>query len=408
MQVADFTRRFATSIGEMPPAVDDWEGAMRFLLAKTDRKCKFVLAVDEFPYLIEGDKAALSTWQYLWDRILSKENVMLILLGSSISMMEEKVLGAKSPLYGRRTGQLRLGRLPFCAMTELFPRWSATDRIRAYAMLDGIPAYLQRFDAKLDLWANVEARFLDRTEPFYEEPWILIKEELREPATYAIILEAIAAGNRRLSDIANVAGVPAANITKYLRTLATLGFVERVWSVTNKRPKSRDTLYRIGDLFLNFWFTFIAPMRAEIESGNTAPALTRIRDDLDAYVGRNLFEQLSRDALSAMNRAGGLPFVAERIGSWWLSDAEIDVVALNERTKDILFVECKWSARPVDRDVLIKLREVSRLVEWNRGRRREHFGVVARSGFTERAKAYADEQKMHLWDLGLLDSLRDG
>lgn len=72
-------------------------------------------------------------------------------------MMENEVLGYKSPLYGRRTGQWKVEALRFKDLRSFFPEYSVEEQIRAYSILGGIPFYLQQFDDSKDVSTNIFA-----------------------------------------------------------------------------------------------------------------------------------------------------------------------------------------------------------------------------------------------------------
>lgn len=99
---------------------------------------KKVLVIDEFPYLVKTNPAFPSILQNAWDEILKDNNVMLILSGSLIGMMQKHALSYDSPLYGRRTSQIRLAPLPF---TDIYAvqNLSFTDAVKQYAVTGGVP-----------------------------------------------------------------------------------------------------------------------------------------------------------------------------------------------------------------------------------------------------------------------------
>ena len=105
-----------------------------------------------------------------------------------------------------------------------------------------------------------------------------------------------------------------------------------------------------------------------------------IAPNFNAYVGGRAFEALARKKMIELNKEGKLPFVFERIGAWWRGGAEIDVVALNQKTREILFAEVKWSDLK-EKDVsaiLSELKGKALLVDWNNGGRKEYYAVIAK------------------------------
>ncbi len=183
-----------------------WPRAFEALadLALTQRH---VVVLDEFPYLVHAEGSVPSVLQQVWDERLQHTRLLLILCGSHIGMMEQEVLLYRAPLYGRRTGQIRLRPLPLRAATAFFPRYTPVEQIEAYAVLGGIPAYLGQFDDRVPLLTNIEHHIVAMDSYLYLEPQFLLREELREPHNYFAILQAIAQGRTRLNEIAQATGL---------------------------------------------------------------------------------------------------------------------------------------------------------------------------------------------------------
>ena len=205
--------------------------------------------IDEFPYLVGAYPALASILQRLWDRSLKNSQIMLILNGSYIGMMEETILGYQAPLYGRRTAQYLLEPLKFLDAQAFFRTYTPEDRLRAYAVYGGTPAYLQTIQQEKSLETNILEGILDRGAFLYDEVSFLLQQELREPRNYFAVLQAIASGQTRQNEIKQATGLD--NITPYLETLQQLHLVERSVPVTETQPhKSRRGLYRLKDNYL--------------------------------------------------------------------------------------------------------------------------------------------------------------
>ena len=354
-----------------------WEEAFRFLGA---RKEKILLVIDKFPYLVESNRAIPSLFQKAWDEHLSQSPLNLILLGSSIAMMEQDVLSLRSPLFGRRTGQWRVDPLPFVSAALFRKNRPFEDHISHYAVAGGVPAYWLQFDDKAGFWENVESRVLTKGRPLYEEVEFILREELREPRYYFALLQAIAQGKRKLAEIVNATGIPQPSANKYLGVLGDLKIIEREVPVTEKTPaKSRRGYYRITDEFFRFWFKYVFTYRAELELGNTSDVLGRIRANWPDHLG-SVYEIVTREMLWEY-RDRIFPYSA--VGRWWDKDEEIDVVAVNSELESILFGEVKWSERPVGTDILEKLKVKAARVAWGTAGRKEIYALFSRSGFTD-------------------------
>lgn len=339
------------------------------------------LVLDEFPYLAESEPSLPGLLQAAWDEALSRGSLKLVVCGSSVAVMESTFLSPRAPLYGRRTGQLRLGPLPPWALAPAFPG-SPTKALELAAVFGGIPGILARLDPDLDLDGNLRRHVLRRDEPLYEEVPFLLREELREPRVYSAILAAVAAGARKFGEISSKVGLDRANLARYLGILGDLGLLEREVSVLERRPeKSRKGLYRIADPFVATWFALVHPFRDELERGELEQAWPRIRDRLAARLPLAV-EPVICDLLrhSCSDR---IPFRVAHAGRHWGPGAEFDAVLLGGERRRAFVVEMKWTGEPVGVGTLAALRQkVER--DPDLGKLDTTCAVVSRAGFTGR------------------------
>ncbi|WP_457750892.1 ATP-binding protein [Thermococcus sp.] len=360
---------------------------------------RVTLIIDEFPLLVEHYRPVLSLLQKAWDLKLSETKIMLILCGSSVSAMENEVLAYKSPLYGRRTGQWRLTEIPFFHIGEFLPGYTVEDLVKVWSISGGIPAYLLQFSPEKSFDENVVERVLSKGAFLYEEAEFLLREELREPANYFAILQAIAAGRSRFGEIVNATGLDKSLVSKYLAVLQRLGIVEREVPVTaTVKEASKRGLYSIADNYFAFWFRYVLPNKSYLEAGLAEDVWKRSKEDFNTYMG-SVFEKLVRNP-EVFFRLTGFRFT--KLGRWWRKGEEIDLLALNERERKALFVEIKWKdlsereARGILKDLERKAKLVG-LEGWEKS-----YGLVAKSleGKEElKAKGYL------VWDLGDFERL---
>ena len=279
-----FRDALADVLGEAVGAVtfEDWHAALRFTADRADGE-RLVVVLDEFPYLCEANKGLPSILQRFWDSTGKKSKLMLVLCGSQVSFMEEEVLSERSPLFGRRTAQRRLQPLPPPDTIGFFPNWSVEDRVLAYGILGGMPAYLRRFDDSRTLSQNIYREVLRPEGYLFEEVQFLLRNELTSPATYNSILSAVAHGERKVGDIALMVGVDSTTANKYLSVLRDLGLVERVIPITETDPlRSRRGSYHISDRFLAFHFRHVQPNVSLINAGRGARVLEEsVQPDFD-------------------------------------------------------------------------------------------------------------------------------
>jgi AAA+ ATPase superfamily predicted ATPase len=300
-----------------------------------------IIIIDEFPALIEANRAIPSIFQKIWDQTLKNTSIMLILLGSSVTMMETEVLNYKSPLYGRRTAQWKLEPLKIQHLKPFFPQYNLENLIHVYACIGGIPTYLQKFNPQNSFWQNLQQKILTKGEFLYEEAEFLLRQELREPRNYATILKAIAQEAQTYGEILNKTSVEKSMLSKYASVLEDLGFIKRTQPIA-ATLKQRKGQYTIADNYLNFWFKYIFPNKTELEAGNSQNILNKIKQDYNNYLG-HIFEQVTAELLSEMKANKTLPFNFTSMGKWWFKNIEIDQIALDEENQTATFIEAKWS-----------------------------------------------------------------
>lgn len=358
-----------------------WDALFAYLSQRVPSNGKFVLILDEFQYLVRSNPAFPSILQRLWDEGWQSKDTLILLCGSLVSMMYQTTLSYESPLYGRRTGQIRLRPLNFTEYAEVFPNRSFNERVELYSVTGGVPRYIEAFAGHRNMFDAIRAEVFNRNGLLYDEPRFVLNEEISEGATYFSILRAIAHGEHKIGKIGGLLQVDSTGLTRYLRTLVDLDLLEHRVPITEAQPhKSKRGLYFISDQFFRFWFHYVFPNRSYLEGGNLEAVQRKLEETFPAFVSL-AFEQCCRQHLWGLAQQGRLPFGLERMGSWWNKDHEIDVVGLNESAGEILFGECKWTERLVGMRVLAELKAKAAAVDWRAGQRRERYAIFSRSGF---------------------------
>lgn len=371
----------------------NWDAFLEYLNQKATER--LVVVIDEFPYLVKGDRSLPSILQEYWDLKLSNGRIFLIICGSSISMME-KLLGYKSPIYGRRTGQINLKPVDFLHAREFLPGYSLEDFIKAYGILGGSPAHLLEFDDSKTIKENL-LEYLRSDSLLYQDAFFVLREELEEPRNYFAIMEAVAAGKTSLGEIMNETGLSRATVAKYLSVLIELDFVKREIPITASR-KSRRGRYYIKDNYFAFWFRYIHPNIDFIESERRKELLELIIDDLPNYLG-GIFENVAIEFLPLISNK--LPFKPLKIGRWWHKNEEIDLVAFNEKEEKAILIEVKWKTlNKIEANKILKdlnrKSKILKMKEWE-----QYHGIIA--------KRVKDKEKIKgglIWDLEDIENLK--
>lgn len=369
--------------------VKSWDVLFRAIM-DTHFDSKPVIVLDEFQYLGKSNPAFPSVFQRIWEEILKDKQVMVILCGSLISMMQSQTLAYGSPLYGRRTAQIRLKQIPFAYYHQFFPDKSRKELIEMYAVTGGVPKYIELFSQSNDIYSAIETCVLNRSGYLYDEPHFLLQQEVSEVGSYFSIIKAIAAGNTKLSSIAGVLEVKSTSLTKYLKTLMDLDILEREVPVTEDSPeKSKKGLYKIKDNYLRFWFAFVYPNMSFIESGHGRIVMDKIRKSLVRNHIAFVYEDVCRERMWEMNAKGVWPFYFSKLGRYWDSKEEIDIAAIDPDGKNLILGECKYWQEPVGVSVLRELEAKAKTVAWEKEKRKTWFVLFSVNGFTEELRAEA-------------------
>ncbi|WP_218261498.1 ATP-binding protein [Saccharolobus shibatae] len=299
---------------------EDWEAIFHYLRDK-------IIIIDEFPYMIKEDESILSTFQKIVDETLKGSKTKLILLGSSVSMMEDAI-SYKSPLYGRRAASIELKELKFKDLKGF--NLSLIDAIHVYGFAGGVPFYLTKVKTPFLKWINAELKEVDSF--IKDEIDFMLRYEFSEIGTYKEILHAISFGKNTLGEIKDFVRI-SGDVSSYLNKLEKIGIIGKEFPYKMKK----GARYYIKDNFTLFWFTFIYPNLSLIEEG-----IFEIKEDeYNVYSGR-IFEKIAREYVKDVYKV--------KVERLWFKDVEIDIYG------DGIAGECKWSEGINGEKVLYELK----------------------------------------------------
>lgn len=368
---------------------EQWEDLFKYIANKNDDE-RLVIVIDELPYLAYGNQSFLSILQNVIDHHLINKNIFLILCGSSISFMEDEIVLHKSPLYGRKTGQLKVAAMDYLDAKLFFESYSVEDQFRSFAVLGGIPHYLTQFDERLTFDENIVRKCMDSSSLFYDEPKNLMHQELRTPAVYNAIIEAIAGGASKLNEISTKIGEPANKVGKYLQSLLELEVVNKKTPIG--QDSSRRSIYGINDPLFSFMFRHVYKYRSLVEQGHGEIIYFKsVKEDMQTFLGSR-FENVCLEYLKRLNKNLMLEFLVEDFGRWWGSNPvtrqqeEIDIVGLSKL--DGIYCECKYTNAKLGMSIYEKLVMRSHLVD----RQNKFYYLFSKSGFTDELKKFAAMQ----------------
>lgn len=407
MNLRDFSTEARRFFGETEDsgAFRTWDDAFSYVARKAEEeRRRFVFVFDEFPYAAAVEPSLPSVLQIAIDHQFKGTRVMMVLCGSNEGFMESKVLGYHSPLYGRRNAQIQLK--PFdlfeaCLMMPAEADWK--DRIQYYAVFGGTPYYLEQIDHAGTFQENVMSRCFSQSGILYQEPMMLLRQELREPAVYNSILDAIGSGRTKPKEIAEYAGIEQNAIGAYLRTLDQLRIVERQIPFGEDPVRSHKGIWKLRDPFFAYWYRFIAPATQMIDAqhGRAAGMIGTQGPAFDTYVGQQ-FEAMCLQWLLRHYGDGQSAFVPTSMGKWWGNDptrreqADIDIVMADSFHRTVLLGECKWRERVNETETIDTLKSRSSLIQAQGDR---IFYLFTKRPASETTRRKADlEDNLHLID----------
>ncbi len=343
---------------------------------------RLVFVIDEYPYLAKADRSISSRLQHIIDHVWQKGQLFFILCGSSMSFMENQVLGYESPLYGRRTAQYKIGPLTYKEIQAFHPNLTSEEQALLYGITGGIPHYINKLDVKKSIDEALLNNLFHPSGYLYEEPENLLKQELREPAIYNSIISAVAAGSSHANEIATKVDVESGICAKYLKVLIDLGILKKETPITEKPGKK--TIYEICDNYFRFWYRFVPKNISAIATGRIAQIYEQaIKRYYPEYMGL-VFEQICKEYL--LRYAENLPILLSEVGQWWGSDTknkkevQIDIVGTPVEGKEYIIGSCKYRNEKIGTDELALLREYATV--FGRGAK-YHYYIFSKGGFTD-------------------------
>lgn len=354
-------------VSVLEPALEDVfftsiEAVFDFISRKmTDDKQ--ILVIDELPYWAEKDEALLSVLQKYIDIDWKDKNLMMILCGSALSFMENKVLSEKSPLFGRRDSQIRLEPFNYRDSALFVPKYSPEHKAICYGMTGGVAKYLSMIDGDKSLDDNIKNLFFHTDGYLYDETGNLLTQEFSDITIVNNIIEQIASGENTVNTIAGKVGEKEPTVLYSLERLMGVGLVEKKKSITEEKNKKK-TQYVLKDHMFKFWYEFIPKATSVIEMGQGDLYYEKVvKAQLHSFMG-GVFEEMCRYYTLEQGIQGHFDSFLTKVGTWWGTEtilnqkgekvqqsADIDVVAISEIDKAAVLGECKFKNEKIDKGV---------------------------------------------------------
>lgn len=372
---------------------------------------KLILVIDELPYWAEKDDALLSVLQKYIDTVWNNKNLKIILCGSALSFMENKVLSEKSPLFGRRDSQIKLEAFDYLDAAKFVPDYSNEDKAICYGITGGVARYLAMIDPEKSIDENIVRLFFRTDGYLYDETRNLLTQEFSDISIVNNIVEQIASGENALNIIAGKIGEKEQTVLYSLDKLINVGLVEKKKCITDEKNKKK-TQYVLKDYMFKFWYEFIPKATSVIEIGQGEVYYTKVvKPALHSFMGA-VFEDMCRYYTLKQGIKGEYGCFITSVGSWWgveniadkngeirTQSTDIDVVAISEIDKKAVIGECKFKNEKIDKGIYETLIRRGKLITAKY--KVSKYIFFSLSGYTDWFESLSDEDVLLL----TLDSL---
>ena len=382
LQINSLASVMATSMSENlleNIELSSWYDLFELFDRVRNKKEKFIFVIDEFQYLCQTQSAFSSYIQKWWDEHWKSDNIMLILCGSVTSMMYRETMEYNAPLYGRASAHILLS--PFKAeyLKEFYS--SATDSntlVEFYSLSGGVPRYIELFEKYTNYRDAVISLILNKNSILYSEAKYLLQEEVTSPNTCWSILNAIANGSTKISELGNKLGLPANQLTRYIELLKDLFLVHREVPVLEKNPmKSKKGVYAVSDPYIRLWFGCVYPYESFLEFGEKEKILDKLFPLLHTHTAY-CFEVLARDYVKRHFEK----YDCIKVGRQWSGNYEIDVAGVNAANKLVVLGECKWTNAKIGVSIYNELKEKARVNKLPLANNHKYI-FFSKNGYTE-------------------------
>ena len=318
-------------------------------LMKLAQERHFTLVIDEFQEFYRVNKSVFSEMQEIWDLYKGDAHINLLVCGSVNSLMNKIFRDKKEPLYNRQTQRITVQ--PFAPsvlksiMKEYAPRYSNEDLLALYLYTGGVAKYVELLiDGGHVTATDMLDAIIKQDSPFIDEGRSMLVEEFgRDYTVYFTILSLIAQGHNTRGDLEDIL---KKEIGGYLTRLEDdYGLIHKAQPMFESSPR-KNVHYEIQDNFLRFWFRFVFKYNYMLEIGAYGKLKEIITRDYETYSGIVLEKYFKRQLMESGQYT--------RIGEWHdrRGENQIDIIAADELSKKVEFIEVKRQRRNIDLSIL--------------------------------------------------------
>jgi len=332
----------ALNFGEDSSASDYYRAILNNVqyLPSANGNNKRVLIIDEFQYLIKNDDLFIKELIDYTERI--DENILVVLISSSISFVENSLVPKIGQLARRFSGFYKVSPLSFVDCVSYFSNYDTENCMKVYSLLGGIPSYWARFSDKITVDENIKRCLLHPDAPLRHEGFRIVSDELREINVYSTILYYLANGNNKLNELHVKTGFSRAKISVYIKNMMERELVEKVFSFDDASTiNAKKGVYRIRNPYLHFYYKFIFAKESRLVlSGPSKYFEEFVKNELDDFYEEH-FRIVCTEFLTLLSSMGKLPIRAQKTGEWVGKRGSIDVV-MRDDDDNCIVAYCSW------------------------------------------------------------------
>ena len=353
---------------------------------------RFVIAIDEYPYIVNQDASFPSILQEAIDR--APENLFFLISGSDVGMLKKELEDHNSPLYKRRTFEMNVTKLKYSESLEYLKNVDNETKIKYLSFTSTYPYYLSAMDFDIPFEDNIKRLLFNEYGTFFTLPDQLLSNSLNTQDVYNAILYAVSKRKRSNKEIAEYIHEDEAKVSKYIKTLLQSELLDKRETYNGNK---KTVYYEIGDPMLRFWYMFIFNNMEKIRM-NGDFVYNNLQEDIKQFICYG-FEEVARLYMDELNSKGLLgnifaPFKPYRVEKSILNRS-IEIDGLSNDDEKLIVMECKYRKEKFTLSMLKHLEESASVFpsKYNRV-----YYLFSKNGFDDEIKKIQSD-KYHIVEL---------
>lgn len=358
---------------------------------------RLLLVIDEYPYILDQLPSFSSILQEFIDK--ANDNLFLLISGSDVAFLKHEILDHNSPLYKRRTFEMKIGKLDYSESLLFLEGMDNEEKSKYLSLMSTFPYYLSSIDASSSFEDNVKRLLFSPFGTFFSLPDQILSNSTRVQDIYNAILLAIAHRHRTVSEISLYIKEDEAKVSKYICTLINGEIVRKCETFMGNK---KTVYYEIDDPLLEFYYRFIFHNDERIRI-NGGIVYNELSEKINLYLSYG-FENICRLYLDQKNKEGKLLTVYPALKPYKVEKSKlgrsIEIDGLAESGENLLVIECKYRSKKFDERMLLHLFESVSVFP---NKANKEYYVFSKTGFEDEVLAHK-EANLHLVDFDTLFS----